>query len=381
MEEHTFDAGRESGLMAAVANSSAGVEGARLARLGAVAVLDSTRAYEYDGFTSTSTFLVARCGLGVREANREVFLARSLGDLPYAVKLADKGDLTVSQLEVLAHAQNRHPDEFAADEPTLAEASINLSLADTRRLVAYWASAHDQGLPDDEEPSRVFLSSTWGGRGRLDGDLDAETRSLLATALDTLISELVRTTPKDELPSMSQLRAQALAELARRHLDSPDTPTDHGNRPHLTIVIDYETLLGNNPGGLSELADGTVISPATARRLACDANVCRLLTGPSGEILDLGRSRRTVSPAQWRALRIRDRHCTFPSCRRPWSWCDGHHIDSWHEADGPTDLDNLTSLCRHHHTLVHEGGWTLTGTPGNLVFTRPDGTTLPNAPP
>ncbi len=76
------------------------------------------------------------------------------------------------------------------------------------------------------------------------------------------------------------------------------------------------------------MGDETVITPETARRLACDANVSRLLTGPGSEILDLGRTRRTVSPAQWRALRARDRHCRFPGCRRLWSWCDAHHPDA-----------------------------------------------------
>ncbi len=41
---------------------------------------------------------------------------------------------------------------------------------------------------------------------------------------------------------------------------------------------------------------------------------------------------------------------------------------------GPTNLDNLVSLCRWHHTAVHEGGWTLhLDTLTNTVTaTRPD---------
>lgn len=122
-------------------------------------------------------------------------------------------------------------------------------------------------------------------------------------------------------------------------------------------------------------------SNSRRRRLACDVQVCRLPTGPLSEILDLGRTRRTVSAAQWRALRHRDRHCRFPGCRRPTTWCDAHHLISWWEHQGPTDLDNLILLCRHHHTLIHRRGWKLTGTATHPTFTRPDGTTLPNGPP
>jgi hypothetical protein len=30
-------------------------------------------------------------------------------------------------------------------------------------------------------------------------------------------------------------------------------------------------------------------------------------------------------------------------------------------------------LCQWHHTAVHEGGITITGTPGSWLFTKPDG--------
>jgi hypothetical protein len=290
--------------------------------------------------------------------------------------------LTVNQLDVLARARSRHPEEFAADEPTLAEAVSGLDLRDTRRAIEYWCQAHCAPEEVDPDPaSRVFLSRTMGDRGKLDGDLDPETRFLLSTALDTLIDELVASTPKDELPPMSELRAEALAELARRHLNSGSVPLDHGNRPHLTVVADWKTLTGADRSGLSELLDGAVRSPEALQRLACDAITCRLLTGPDSEVLDLGRNRRTVSPAQWRALRVRDRHCRFPGCRRPWSWCDAHHIEHWTLHDGPSDLCNLCLLCRHHHTLVHEGGWTIQGTGEDPIFVRPDGRVLATGPP
>ena len=75
-----------------------------------------------------------------------------------------------------------------------------------------------------------------------------------------------------------------------------------------------------------------------------------------GHVLDVGRKTRTIPPAIRRALSARDTRCRFPGCsaRR----CDAHHIDHWVDG-GATSLDNLVLLCRRHHRLVHEGGFTL----------------------
>jgi len=81
-----------------------------------------------------------------------------------------------------------------------------------------------------------------------------------------------------------------------------------------------------------------------------------------------------------RALDARDQGCRFPGCgsRR---WVDAHHIHHW-ASGGRTSLDNLVLLCRHHHRLVHEGGYSVRRTAaGELEFRRPDGRVIPVSPP
>jgi HNH endonuclease len=56
-----------------------------------------------------------------------------------------------------------------------------------------------------------------------------------------------------------------------------------------------------------------------------------------------------------RAARDHDTgRCRFPGCesRR----VDLHHIQHWSHG-GQTKLDNLISLCKYHHTLVHDRGY------------------------
>ena len=125
-------------------------------------------------------------------------------------------------------------------------------------------------------------------------------------------------------------------------------------------------------------AGGIHVSAETARRLACDAATVRMQHGPAGEILDVGRRTRTISPALRRALRVRDRQCRFPGCRN--RRVDAHHIEHWADG-GRTALDNLVLLCRRHHRAVHEEGFRITlDAVGDVKFLRPDGHPLPEAP-
>jgi N-acyl-D-aspartate/D-glutamate deacylase len=78
-------------------------------------------------------------------------------------------------------------------------------------------------------------------------------------------------------------------------------------------------------------------------RLSCDAVLYKVLTSPTGAVLDLGRAVRTVTPAQRRALTARDRGCIIPGCTAPLAACDAHHIHYWRHG-GRTDITNVRSL-------------------------------------
>jgi hypothetical protein len=115
-----------------------------------------------------------------------------------------------------------------------------------------------------------------------------------------------------------------------------------------------------------------------AHRLACDAGIVALQER-AGTPLGVGRKTRSIPPALRRALAARDGGCRFPGCgaRR---FVDAHHIRHWADG-GPTNLPNLVHLCRRHHRLLHEGGYTLTaGRAGHFTFRRPDGRVVPDSP-
>jgi HNH endonuclease len=110
----------------------------------------------------------------------------------------------------------------------------------------------------------------------------------------------------------------------------------------------------------------------TARRVSCDAGLVHWLDKADGEPLNIGRKSRTIPPAIGRALKRRDGGCRFPGCTNS-HFVDAHHIRHWADG-GETALENLVLLCRHHHRLVHEGGFSLgKATHGVIEFSNPAG--------
>ena len=79
-----------------------------------------------------------------------------------------------------------------------------------------------------------------------------------------------------------------------------------------------------------------------------------------------------VQPRPKRAIRIRDGGCVLACCDRPPEWTDAHHLDPWAPpTHGETNIANGVSLCRPHHTLVHEHGWILYQDDDGQWYVRP----------
>jgi len=130
---------------------------------------------------------------------------------------------------------------------------------------------------------------------------------------------------------------------------------------------------------LSHLEDGPHVTAETSRRIACDCSIVGIVEDEAGEPLSVGRKTRSIPPALRRALRSRDKGCRFPGCTHSY-FIDGHHIKHWADG-GETSMDNLVQLCRHHHRLVHEGGFGCERLgDGRIVLRDERGDDLPASP-
>ena len=74
----------------------------------------------------------------------------------------------------------------------------------------------------------------------------------------------------------------------RCYLDRSDRPTVAGERPHVTVTVAAEGLHGDLEVD-AELDHVGPVGGETARRLACDASITRVVMSGSSEPLDVGR--------------------------------------------------------------------------------------------
>jgi hypothetical protein len=362
------------------------VELLEVERLRRLAEIDRRRLFERDGHLSAASWLASTFKVAWGTAREHLRTARAIEEMPQTRQALDAGELSMSAVRVLVATRDADPSAFGRCEKELVEAARIHSMQDLQRVAAYWrqAAEREQALEGDDkirERRRLHASVSFLGMVRVDGDLDPETGETLLTALRAVLDSESRSAGKDDDRTPAQRRADALGEICRQWLDLAERPSVAGERPHVTVTVDSEALKGTS-AGTSELDHVGPTHPEVARQLACDASIRRVVMAGRSEPLDVGRRTPVVSPAMRRAVIVRDRHCRFPGCDRPHTWCDAHHVVHWADG-GPTALPNLVLLCRRHHRLVHQPrGFRLELADGRPLFKRPDGSVLEGrAPP
>jgi hypothetical protein len=137
-------------------------------------------------------------------------------------------------------------------------------------------------------------------------------------------------------------------------------------KSQVVVLIDLDHLTDTVRGAGTTL-NGQDLSAATVRKIACDSSIIPIVLGSQSQPLDVGSTKRLVTPALLAALWVRDKHCTFPHCGRPPQWSAAHHVRHWIDG-GTTCLLNLTLLCQHHHTHVHQHDLTATVTEHDVTW-------------
>jgi hypothetical protein len=352
------------------------IEAERLRRL---AEIHRRQTHRKHGYLSTASWLVDRHRLGWGAAAKDIRTARSLQRMPRTREALAAGHVTGSAVQMLVYARQAHPAQFHGSEEALVEAAKRLPAPQLHAAVSHWKRQLDweQGLRDAErlrEHRRLKVTTTLLGMVRMEGELDPETGEVVLTALRDCEHARRRANRHDgtDAPTNTQRRVDALGEICRQWLNGTDRPTVGGERPHLTVTVSVDALVASQ-GAAGELDHVGPVPAEVARRVGCDAGIRRVVLSPSSEPLDVGRKTPVIPAGMRRAVIVRDRHCRFPGCDRPHTWCDAHHVVHWADG-GPTALSNLVLLCRRHHRMVHEAGpFRVAIQDGRPVFSGPDG--------
>jgi hypothetical protein len=337
------------------------------------AAFEATEAYRDVGARTAASWLRHHLRMGAGEARRRVTVGQRLRDLPRVRGAFLAGEIGLSHVEVLTAAV----DELGLTSVRAAEESL-LELArlndpwDLREAIRTLKHSVDPDSVDAKQRKamqrRHFTLTPVGDEYVARGVLDAETGAMLAQVLDTLS----KPEPGDERSS-GQRRVDALGDLCRSVLDA-GLPHDNGVRPHLTVVLPWDTLVGRRGSAPAQLDGFGSVSTDLVRRLSCDAQIARVVIAPDGSPIELGRSARTASTAQRRGARVRDQgRCRVPGCRS--RLVQLHHIVHWADG-GPTDLDKMVSLCLRHHRNVHSGRLRIQADGGRFRFRTRDGRQL-----
>ena len=385
---------------------------------------DDRRGWASWDMTSCAAWLSWKCQMSSGTAREHVRVARALRELPvirgqfaagrlsYAkvraltriampeteAGLAEiAGPMTGNQLErfARAHRQVSRADDAAArarrrlawrveEDGSLAGTFRLPPLEGAALLKALRAAAGDlehpreSGQPDvSAETSAVGQPSAPTSSSLADALVviaEAFLADKVATAEDPDVYQVVVHIGTDAIAATSPAAADSSADAA-----GPGATADQAGVSAETS--DPGARVAGHPADPTRrhVEDGPAISVSAAQMLACAATLSWMLHDSAGELLDLGRRRRRPTSALRRAARERDEcRCRFPGCES--RGIDLHHIQYWSHG-GRTTLDNIVSLCRYHHTLVHDRGYLIAARPdGTFTFCRPGGAAIPRSP-
>ena len=351
--------------------------------LALIAELDRRGGWAEWGVKSCAHWLNWKCGIDLGAAREKVRVARALEALPRMAGLMAEGRLSYAKVRAMTRVADLTNQDYL----------LNIALHGTASHVENVVRGYRRAL-DAEELTReaiqqrdqylLYYTQPDGSlviRGQMPAEIgDVFVRALEAAADSLPIPENVSAeTSFDDRHHLRKRRVEALATLAESFLATGPRDLSGADRNQIVVHVDVETLRDSH-AGRCELERGPSVASETARRLACDASVVRILENEKGEPLDVGRRTRTIPPSIRRALNSRDKGCRFPGCSFK-RYVDGHHVKHWAQG-GETSLANLVTLCRFHHRLVHEGQVVIqTLDDGAFRFLRPDGASFDSPAP
>jgi hypothetical protein len=380
----------------------------QLAELRLRVLADSRDLADATGAKDAAGWLAHQTRTRFTDARADLALATALDrERPVLTAGMRDGQVTAAQAHVIRRAIDALPARVGAEAVALAEAKL-VAYAEEfgpkelgrlgRRILDVVApeiaeQAEADRLADLEahaaDKTRMTMRRQGDGTTRISASVSDAAATRFATYLEAFANPRLNPSrddsnqtsanaadPLTRLPYPKRL-GEAFAQFLEA-IDPQRLPIHGGDATTVIVTIPLTSLraeLGAGDllgGGLVPGDDltGDRITAAQARRLACTAKIIPAVLDGQSLPVDLGRAKRLFTPAQRKALLIRDRVCRAEGCDTPGTWCEAHHLNPWHTG-GPTDLANGVLMCSHHHHRIHEVGFRADRLPnGDLRFHR-----------
>lgn len=381
-----------------------------------VAKFDTRKGWSGGGTVrSCAHWLNWKCGITLGAAREKVRVAHALEDLPLTNEAFARGEISYSKVRAMTRVATAENEGYLLMIAQHGTATHMEKLAGRFRKVQCAMAADAENEQEESRKLRYFQGDD--GMWVINARLPAEEGSLVVAAIEA-VARAVQEAPREQLQGerdhgseknsaetfstevseasdfqglVEHTRADALIKIAEHFLASsaenkPFQGLKGSERCQVMLHVDINTLRRQalpEAGAHSccHLGDKPWVSPDTARRLACDASLITVLEDENGQVLNIGRRSRTVPAHIRRAISIRDKTCCFPGCCES-RYIDAHHIVHWADG-GETSLDNLVTLCRHHHRQLHRGNFSIRVAPAasphvqaQLMFETPSGERL-----
>ena len=240
----------------------------------------------------------------------------------------------------------------------------------------------------------LWLTDLPNGMTRLTWLMDQETGALAREIFDRMVSPKrggVRFVRADQLERAAAIKADertagqfasdGFLQLLLQGADADTSVMLGSGAPIIRITVAEEDLAsaqrlsarghaghGLSAQGLSGQGFGRLegftgpravdaVSIDTVQRHLCTGQSIRIGFDPARSVLDVEREDRLFSKRQREVLAVKFGGCMDPTCERPPSWCEAHHVKHVARDGGKTEVHNGILLCRWHHLKYHREKW------------------------
>jgi Domain of unknown function (DUF222) len=259
------------------------------ARAKVLAAFTAQDGHEHDGQGSARVWLRWQTRVTTAAAAGAVGWMRRLAAHPAVAQALAEGEISASWARAVCGWSERLPEGMRgdADQILAAAAAGGAELADLAGLAQHMYERSCSGGPDDGDDGfadrRLVLDLTFGGAGRLTGDLTAG----CAAAVSAVLEALGKPAGPEDTRTVTQRRHDALEEACRRLIAAQMVPGRAGQptqaQVHITLA-QLRALPGSSEaeaawrGAAAARGHGWLTGPDAAAA-ACDATSAPVVTG------------------------------------------------------------------------------------------------------